>query len=123
MSEWKCALTLDAQRRVTGGSSQQLSTALRRGADLRIGTRFRHNEHIDTSSEREEPVDEVAEFGVTYLIDDRWSAGVMSLRQPVELPTGFGPRRDRARCIRRRRRSGRRLRLGASDQDRRVRPL
>ena len=35
---------------------------------------------------------EVAEFAVTYLIDDRWTAGLMSLRQPVSLPDGFGPR-------------------------------
>ena len=92
MSNWTCALSLDADRTVAEGSSQQLSDALRRGADLRIGTRFRHNEHIDTTSNLDERVEEVAEFAVTYLIDDRWSAGVMSLRQPVELPNGFGPR-------------------------------
>jgi hypothetical protein len=34
----------------------------------------------------------VAEFRVTYLLDDSWSAGIMTLRQPVELPEGFGPR-------------------------------
>jgi hypothetical protein len=29
---------------------------------------------------------------VTYLLEDRWSAGIMSLRQPVALPDGFGLR-------------------------------
>ena len=28
----------------------------------------------------------------TYLIDERWCAGVITLRQPVALPSGFGPR-------------------------------
>lgn len=92
MSEWTCALALDERRRVLEGSSAQLSDALRRGADLRIGTSFRHNEHIDVQSDLDEMVEEVAQFAVTYLVDDRWSAGVMSLRQPVQLPSGFGPR-------------------------------
>jgi hypothetical protein len=89
---WTCALRLDSERRVIQGSSGQLSDTIRRGADLRIGTQFRHNEHIDVISNSDEMVNEVAEFAVTYLVDDRWTAGVMSLRQPVELPTGFGPR-------------------------------
>ena len=28
----------------------------------------------------------------TYLVDRRWCAGITTLRQPVELPIGFGPR-------------------------------
>jgi len=62
------------------------------GGDLRIGTEFVHNEHIDVRSDRAERVREVAEFGVTYLLEKRWAAGIMTLRQPVELPTGFGQR-------------------------------
>jgi hypothetical protein len=92
VNDWTCALGLDSERRVVQGSSDQLADAIRRGADLRIGTQFRHNEHIDVTSDSDEMVNEVAEFAVTYLVDDRWTAGVMSLRQPVELPTGFGPR-------------------------------
>ncbi|MBT6148736.1 MAG: hypothetical protein HOH74_25090 [Gemmatimonadetes bacterium] len=92
MSDWSCALTLDAQRQVTAGSTQALATAIGQGADLRVATEFRHNEHIDVTSNRAELVHEVAEFAVTYLLDGRWTAGIMSLRQPVELPTGFGPR-------------------------------
>ncbi|MDA0333905.1 MAG: hypothetical protein O2782_01945 [bacterium] len=90
-SDWTCALSLDAQRRIETGSPRDLAAAITRGADLRIATEFRHNEHIDVTSAQDERVCEVAEFAVTYLLDDRWTAGIMSLRQPVELPTGFGP--------------------------------
>lgn len=89
---WTCALELDASRRPVSGSAEALARAVGRGADLRIYTEFRHNEHIDVTSENPERIQEVAEFGVTYLLDDRWVAGIMSLRQPIQLPTGFGPR-------------------------------
>mgnify|MGYP001255859671 FL=1 len=92
MLPWTCALRLNAGREIVTGSGQDLVKAIRRGSDLRIRTEFIHNEHIDTSSDSKERVREVAEFGVTYLIDDRWVAGIMNLRQPVALPTGFGPR-------------------------------
>src|SRR5215212_9530657 len=85
-------LTLNGDRSVRQGSYAALSDAIRRAADLRITTEFRHNEHIDTRSDDDELVREVAEFRVTYLLDDRWSAGIMMLRQPVDLPDGFGPR-------------------------------
>jgi hypothetical protein len=85
-------LTLNGDRSLRSGSFAALADAIRRGADLRIATTFRHNEHIDTSSDSAELVQEVAEFRVTYLLDDSWSAGIMTLRQPVELPEGFGPR-------------------------------
>ncbi len=85
-------LTLNADRTVRSGSFTALADAIRQGADLRVTTRFRHNEHIDTTSNSAEAIDEVAEFRVTYLLDDRWAAGIMTLRQPVNLPEGFGPR-------------------------------
>jgi hypothetical protein len=34
----------------------------------------------------------VADFRVTYLIENRWVAGIIPLRQPIGLPHGFGPR-------------------------------
>lgn len=89
---WTCALELDAQRRVVAGSGEVLAAAVGGGADLRIGTSFVHNEHIDVQSASKETVREVAEFGVTYRVEGRWTAGIMSLRQPVALPDGFGPR-------------------------------
>src|SRR5688500_7533883 len=85
-------LTLHGDRTIRAGSSAALADAIRRAADLRVATEFRHNEHIDTSSDSPELIREVAEFRVTYLIEDRWSAGIMTLRQPVALPDGFGPR-------------------------------
>ncbi len=32
------------------------------------------------------------DFRITYLIEDRWVAGIQNLRMPVALPDGFGPR-------------------------------
>jgi hypothetical protein len=92
MTAWNCVLELSTDRVVRNGSPEALADAIRRGADLRVYTEFRHGEHIDPSSPSRELIREVAEFGVTYLVDDRWAAGVMSLRQPIELPHRFGPR-------------------------------
>lgn len=89
---WTLALELDEQRRPVRGSAEQFVDAIRRGADLRIGTAFRHNEHIDTASSNPELIREHMDFRVTYLLDDRWVAGIETLRMPVALPDGFGPR-------------------------------
>lgn len=92
MDAWTCALMLDEAREAVAGSGEALVAAISCGADLRIGTAFRHNEHIDTASDNAELIEEFAEFGVTYTIEGRWAAGIMSLRQPVDLPAGFGAR-------------------------------
>jgi hypothetical protein len=92
MTSWQCALELDSQRNPISGSTAELAQAIGRAADLRIYTEFLHNEHIEVSSSNAERIREVAEFGVTYRIDHHWAAGIMSLRQPIELPVGFGPR-------------------------------
>ena len=92
MVKWRCALELDSRRHIVSGSTADLGDAIGRAADLRICTEFLHNEHIDVSSCSAERIREVAEFGVTYRIDKTWTAGIMSLRQPIELPAGFGPR-------------------------------
>jgi len=89
---WKEALKLDEQRQIIGGSEDALTKAIRAGADLRIHTQFRNNEHVDTSSSSGEIIREVAEFRATCLVDNRWTAGWMTLRQPVSLPDEFGPR-------------------------------
>ena len=91
MANWTKVLELDENRTIAVGSEQALADAIRRGADLRIGTRFLHGEHIDPTSDSDEIVEEVAEFAITYLIDDHWSAGAINLRQPVSLLPGFGP--------------------------------
>lgn len=92
MLTWTRALALDADRCVTVGSATALADAIRRGADLRIRTDFIHNEHIEPGSDNGEITREVSEFRVTYLVDDRWVAGIMTLRQPINPPVGFGPR-------------------------------
>jgi len=89
---WKCVYGLNPARQRVAGSAGELAAAIRRGADLRINTAFRHNEHIDTTSKNPELIEEVADFRVTYLLDDRWAAGIINLRQPISLPDGFGPR-------------------------------
>ncbi|MBQ16702.1 MAG: hypothetical protein CMJ65_06210 [Planctomycetaceae bacterium] len=92
MPGWTQVLELDADRSPIAGDTTALANAIRAGADLRIGTAFRHNEHIDPSSERDELIREVMDFRVAYLVEDRWVAGIENLRMPVELPDGFGPR-------------------------------
>lgn len=89
---WKCVYGLNPARHRVAGSAGELAAAIRRGADLRINTAFRHNEHIDTTSKNPELIEEVADFRITYLLDDRWAAGIINLRQPISLPDGFGPR-------------------------------
>ena len=91
-NNWQHVLTLDVARNVVAGSPQALREAISRGADLRIYSEFRHNEHIDTTSSNDELVQETMDMRATYLIDGRWCAGIITLRQPVELPHGFGPR-------------------------------
>ena len=92
MAKWNCVLELDEKRQVTSGSAAALCAAVRGGADLRAGTVFHHNEHIDTSSRNNEAVCEVMDFRVVYLVEDRWVAGIQNMRMPVNLWEGFGPR-------------------------------
>lgn len=87
-----CVLELDQYRNVIGGSQQNLIDSINRGADLRIYTEFRHNEHIDTSSDNNQLIKEVSDFPCTYVIDGRWVSAMMTLRQPVTLPDRFGDR-------------------------------
>lgn len=89
---WSTALELNEARQVTKGSTDDLLKAIRNGADLRIYTEFRHNEHIDTNSDSKELIKEVADFRITYLLDEQWVAGIINLRQPVALPDSFGAR-------------------------------
>ncbi len=92
MGAWKNVLTLNEDRTRRDGSEDALAQAIRRGADLRVYTEFRHNEHIDVASSNSELVGESSDFRTIYLVEDRWTAGIMTLRQPVSGPDGFGPR-------------------------------
>lgn len=87
---WKCAQILDKNRNLMSGSNHILLEAIERAADLRIYTEFRHNEHIDITSNNTELVKEVSDFRITYVIDNKWCAAIMNLRQPIEVPVGFG---------------------------------
>lgn len=92
MNSWQNVMTLSGARTVVAGRVENLRDAVRRGADLRIYTEFRHNEHVDPRSVNDEMVREVSDFRVTYLIARRWAAGIMNLRMPIRPPAGFGPR-------------------------------
>lgn len=89
---WNNVLTLDSQRNIIGGSPQTLREAIGRGADLRIYSEFRYNEHLDTKSADNDLIQETMDMRATYLIDGRWCGGILTVRQPVELPHAFGPR-------------------------------
>jgi len=92
MNTWKNVLELNHDRSVAAGSADALRSAIRRGADLRIYTEFRHNEHVEPGSINAEIVREVSDFRIAYLIEDRWVAGIMNLRMPIIPPEEFGPR-------------------------------
>ncbi len=91
MSTLSCVLKLDPKRNIVSGSPEALNEKVRGGADIRISTGFIHNEHIDPSSDDSQLIVETSTFAETVLIDGKWSAYFMTLRQPVGLPTGFGP--------------------------------
>jgi hypothetical protein len=92
MTKWQTVLTLDSQRETESGSAIDLADAIRAGADMRVGTAFRHNEHIDPTADSNELIREVMDHRITYLLEDRWVAGIENLRVPIQLPDGFGPR-------------------------------
>lgn len=91
MCAWKDVLELDRNRQVVKGTSSALCEAIGRGADLRIYTEFKYGEHIEPGSLNLELVQEVSDFRVSYLVDNRWVAGIMNLRVPALPPNGFGP--------------------------------
>ena len=90
--KWKNVLQYNFNREIIFGSCNELVSALESGADLRIYTEFKHNEHIDMNSNNHELVKEVSDFPATYVLDKKWAAGIMTLRQPVTLPDRFGER-------------------------------
>ena len=89
-------------RRVTAGSQASSSAlAIGRGADLRVYTEFRFEEHIapggDGHPDHDGLIREVIDFRETILdLEGRHTAAVTTLRQPLEppfrVPTGPGRR-------------------------------
>ena len=90
MSKPETVLVLDSERKIIKGSAELLNRKIKSGADLRICTGFLHNEHIDLKSDDHQMIAETSTFQETVLIDGKWSAYFMTLRQPVALPDGFG---------------------------------
>ncbi|NJD04424.1 MAG: hypothetical protein FIA99_17945 [Ruminiclostridium sp.] len=90
MNKWECLLKLDSKRDIISGSEELLAQKVRAGSDYRVATVFKHNEHIDTASYNNEIIEETGDFTQSVLIDDKWSAAFMTLRQPVSIPYGFG---------------------------------
>ena len=86
MKKWICVLEQNRQRQQVAGSKTALRDAICAGADLRVGTGFLHNEHIDTTSDCNELIRKVMDFRVTYLLDNHWVAGIETLRMPIALP-------------------------------------
>jgi hypothetical protein len=94
-SGWSTVLELASDRSVVAGSKVALADAVRRGADLRIYTEFLYEEHIRPGGGDPElagPIREVIDFRETLLLDDRYVAGITTLRQPLEPPHGFNGR-------------------------------
>lgn len=90
---WQPVLELGPDRSVTSGSPEALAEAIGRAADLRIYTEFLFQEHIRPGGDGEPAHDgvirEVIDFRETLLVDGRLSAGVTTLRQPLDPPFGF----------------------------------
>jgi hypothetical protein len=93
---WRTALTLASDRSVASGSVADLAAAVGRGADLRIYTEFRYEEHIapggDGDASHDGLVREVIDFRETILLDGAGGphvAAVTTLRQPLHPPWGF----------------------------------
>ena len=90
---WVRALELSSDRSVAAGSQGQLSDAIRRGADLRVYTEFRFEEHIQPGGDGDSGHDglmrEVIDFREALLLDDRHVAAITTLRQPLRPPFGF----------------------------------
>ena len=90
---WICALELASDRSIASGSVGALATAIGRGADLRVYTEFRYEEHIapggDGNPDHDGLYREVIDFRETILMDGRHTTGITTLRQPLHPPFGF----------------------------------
>ena len=69
--EYHSVLELDDKLKITSGSPEILNQALARGADLKIETIFRHDEHMDLHSPIKDHFLEVSEFLASIIVDGR----------------------------------------------------
>ena len=91
MDRWTCVYELNSQREPVAGCADGLSKAIRRGADLRLCTTFDYEEHMGPGPELQGLVEESVDLRMTYLIDDRWAAGITTTRFPADSCLGFQP--------------------------------
>src|ERR1041385_6032340 len=87
---WQTVCEMNRKREVTAGSLTALADAIHRGADLRGFTTFDWVDHMGTLFPDQGLVEETMDWRITYLIEDRWVAAVMSLRYPANAGLGFG---------------------------------
>jgi len=91
MAEWTCALELNEKCECVSGSPDALADAIRRGADLRICTAFDYEQHMGPTDEPQGFLEESIDLRVTYLLDDRWTAGITTTRYPADGALKFQP--------------------------------
>jgi hypothetical protein len=99
-SPWQCALELRSDRTVASGSNAALCDAIRRGADLRVYTEWKYEEHIAPDMAKPDPrnnglLQEIIDMRETMLVDDHYAAGITTLRQPILPIAGFNPNMHR----------------------------
>lgn len=98
---WTCALELAPDRSTTSGSPTTLSDAIRRGADLRVYTEWRVEEHLvpygdlPPRPENDGVIQEIIDFRQTFLLDDCHVAAITTLRQPLAPTVGFNGRQPK----------------------------
>ena len=84
---------------MTAGSQAELALAIGRGADLRVYTEFRFEEHIapggDGHPDHDGLIREVIDFRETIFVEGRHTGAVTTLRQPLEPPFGFNGTRPK----------------------------
>src|SRR3954451_15105249 len=90
---WQVALELGADRSVAAGSTEALSAAIARGADLRVYTEFLFEEHIlpggDGDRTHDGLIRKVMDFRKPTLLGNRPFAAVTTLPQALNPPFGF----------------------------------
>jgi len=89
-------LELRPDRSIAAGSFGELCDAIRRGADLRVYTEWTYEEHIAPDVANPDPrhnglLQEIIDMRETLLVDDRYAAGITTLRQPLQPFAGFNP--------------------------------
>lgn len=84
-----CVLKLNEKREIVGGSVEQLSAAVRRGADVQCYTTFDYAEHMGVPQSHEGLVHEMMSFSTVYWLEGGHIAGIQTTRYPANSSLGF----------------------------------